>query len=153
VSIVAVTVYDIVLWIHVTAVVVAFGALFAYPIFLAVNARAPIGQRAGLHRAQIAFSQRVTGPVIGVILLAGIYLATDAELWDQAWIGISLLLLFVIAGLGATVLRKGEEALEATADAGDEAAYSRALAGVRRWTLITLALIVFVIFLMTTKPF
>lgn len=152
-SIFAVTLYDIVLWLHVTAVVVAFGTLFAYPVFLAVNARAPLAQRAGLHRAQIAFSKRVTGPAIGVILFAGIYLATDAELWDQAWVGISLLLLFVIAGLGSTVLRKGEEALEATADAGDEAAYSRALAGVRRWTLITLALIVFVIFLMTTKPF
>ena len=152
-SIFAVTLYDIVLWLHVTAVVVAFGTLFAYPVFLAVNARAPLAQRAGLHRAQIAFSKRVTGPAIGVILFAGIYLATDAELWDQAWVGISLPLLFVIAGLGATVLRKGEEALEATADAGDEAAYSRALAGVRRWTLITLALIVFVIFLMTTKPF
>ena len=149
----AVTFYEVVLWIHVTAVVVAFGALFAYPVFLAVNARAPLAERAALHRAQIAFSQRVTGPAVGVILLAGIYLATKAELWDQAWVGISLLLLFVIAGLGATVLRKGEEALEATADAGDGAAYSRALAGVRRWTLITLALIVFVIFLMTTKAF
>ena len=50
-------------------------------------------------------------------------------------------------------MRKGEEALEATADAGDEAGYGVALASVRRWTLITLALIVFVIFLMTTKPF
>lgn len=149
----AVTLYDVVVWIHVTAVVVAFGALFAYPIFLAVNARAPLGQRAGLHRAQIAFSKRVTGPAIAVILLAGIYLATDAELWDEAWVGISLLLLFVIAGLGATVLRRGEEALEATADAGDAAGYDRALAGVVRWTVITLALIVFVIFLMTTKPF
>jgi len=95
----------------------------------------------------------VTGPTIGVVLLAGIYLATDAELWDQAWVGISLLLLFVIAGLGATVLRKGEEALAATADAGDEAGYATALSTVRRWTLMTLALIVFVIFLMTTKPF
>ena len=152
-TVVAVTFYDVVLWIHVTAVVVAFGALFAYPIFLAVNARAPLAQRAGLHRAQITFSQRVTGPTIGVILLAGIYLATDAELWDQAWVGISLLLLFVIAGLGATVLRKGEEALAATADAGDEPGYATALATVRRWVLITLALIVFVIFLMTTKPF
>ena len=77
----------------------------------------------------------MTGPAIGVVLLAGIYLATDAELWDQAWVGISLLLLFVIAGLGATVLRKGEEALVATADAGDEAGYGAALATVRRWTL------------------
>ena len=151
--VIAVTLYDIVLWIHVTAVVVAFGALFAYPVFLAVNARAPLAQRAGLHRAQIAFSRRVTGPAIGVILLAGIYLATDAELWDQAWVGISLLLLFAIAGLGSTVLRRGEESLETTSAAGDEAAYAAALATVRTWTLITLAMIVFVLFLMTTKPF
>ena len=86
----AVTLYDLVVWIHVTAVVVGFGALFAYPVFLAVNARAPLAERAALHRAQIAFSQRVTGPAIGVILLAGIYLATKAKLWDQAWVGISL---------------------------------------------------------------
>ena len=151
--VVAVSLYSLVLWIHVTAAVVAFGALFAYPIFLAVNARAPLAQRANLHRGQIAFSKRVTGPAIGVVLLAGIYLATDGDWWDKAWTGISLLLLFVIAGLGSTVLRKGEEALEATADAGDEPGYAAALAGVRRWTVITLALIVLVIFLMTTKPF
>lgn len=149
----AVGLYDIALWIHVTAVVIAFGALFAYPVFLAVNARAPLPERAPLHRAQIAFSQRVTGPAIGVVLLAGIYLATKAKLWDQAWVGISLLLLFVIAGLGSTVLRKGEEQLEATAAGGDEPGYATALAAVRKWTLITLALIVVVTFLMTTQPF
>jgi cytochrome bd-type quinol oxidase subunit 2 len=149
----AVTFYDLVLWIHVTAVVVAFGALFAYPVFLAVNTRAPLAERAALHRAQIAFSQRVTGPAIGVILLAGIYLATKAKLWDQAWVDISFLLLFVIAGLGSTVLRKGEEQLEARAAGGDEPGYASALAIVRKWTLITLVLIVVVIFLMTTKPF
>jgi Predicted integral membrane protein (DUF2269) len=149
----AVSFYDVVVWIHVTAVVVAFGALFAYPVFLAVNARAPLAQRAALHRAQIAFSRRVTGPAIGVILLAGVYLATDAELWGKAWVGISFALLLVIAGLGSTVLRKGEERLEATAAGGDEPGYGAALAIVRKWTLITLALIVVVIFLMTTKPF
>ena len=149
----AVTLYDVVLWIHVTAVVVGFGALFAYPVFLAVNARAPIAERAALHRAQIAFSKNVTGPAIGVILLAGVYLATDAKLWDQAWVGISFALLLVIAGLGSTVLRRGEERLEATAGGGDEPGYGAALATVRTWTLVTLALIVVVIFLMTTKPF
>jgi Predicted integral membrane protein (DUF2269) len=149
----AVSLYSLVLWIHVTAVVTAFGALFAYPIFLAVNARAPIAQRAGLHRAQIAFSKRVTGPAIGVVLLAGVYLATDAKLWDQGWVGLSFVLLLVIAGLGATVLRRGEERLESTAAGTDEAGYAAALATVRTWTLITLALIVVAIFLMTTKPF
>ena len=117
--------------------VVAFGALFLYPVFLAVVAGAPIAQRATFPHAQIAFSKRVTGPTIGVILLAGVYLATDAELWSKVWVTVPFVLLFVIAGLGATLLRRGEEALAATSEAGDEAAYAAALATVRTWTYVT----------------
>jgi len=149
----AVQLYDVVLWLHITAVVVAFGALFAYPVFLAVNASAPLGERATLHRMQIAFSKRVTGPVIGVIFLAGVYLATDADVWSEAWVTSSLVLLFVIAGLGATVLRKGEESLLASAEAGDEPAYATALGTVQLWTFVTLALVVLTIFIMAAKPF
>ena len=59
----------------------------------------------------------------------------------------------MIAGLGGTVLRRGEEALVATSEAGDEAAYGAALATLRTWTYVTLALIVIAIFFMTAKPF
>jgi hypothetical protein len=149
----AVRFYDVVLWIHITAVVTAFGALFAYPIFLAVNARAPIAQRATFHRLQIAFSKHVTGPAIGVVLLAGVYMAFDAELWDEVWVTVPFVLLFVIAGLGSTVLRRGDERLEATADAGDEAGYASALGTARTWTYVLLALIVITIFFMAAKPF
>jgi Sec-independent protein secretion pathway component TatC len=149
----AVRFYDVVLWVHITAVVVAFGAMFAYPVFLAANARAPIAQRANLHRLQIAFSKRVTGPAIGVILLAGIYLASDADLWSKAWVTVPFVLLFVIAGLGSTVLRRGEERLVATAEEGDAAGYTTALGTVRTWIWVLLVLIVIVIFFMTAKPF
>ncbi len=44
--------YDVVLWVHITAVVTAFGPLFAYPLFLGHNAQAPLGQRAGFHRCR-----------------------------------------------------------------------------------------------------
>jgi hypothetical protein len=147
-----VTFYDVVLWVHITAVVTAFGALFAYPIFLAVNAKAPIAERAHLHRAQIAFSKRVTGPVIGVILIAGVYLASDHHLWSRAWVGIGLGLLVVVAGLGATVLRRGEERLLELAQTGQGDAYDDALGGVMRWTLVTVALVVLTVFLMSAKP-
>ena len=150
---VATTLYDVVLWVHITAVVIAFGALFAYPVFLAVVAKAPIAQRATFHHAQIAFSKRVTGPTIGVILLAGIYLATDADLWSETWVTVPFVLLFVIAGLGGTVLRRGEEALVATSEARDEAPYVAALATLRTWTYVTIALIVITIYFMTAKPF
>lgn len=145
--------YDVVLWLHITAVVTAFGALFAYPVFLVVNARAPIAQRVSLHRAQIAFSKRITGPGIGVVLLAGIYLATTAHLWSEPWVGVSFLLLIVIAGLGATVLRSGEERLVETAESGDEDGYAAALRTVQGLTYLTLVLIVVTIFVMTAKPF
>ena len=148
-----VSLYDVVLWLHITAVVVAFGALFAYPVFLVVNARAPLGERAALHRAQIAFSKRVTGPAIVVVLLAGAYLATDAEVWPEVWVTVPVVLLFVIAGLGATILRRGEERLVATAEAGDEAGYGATLARLRLWTAVTAALVVVAIFFMSAKPF
>jgi hypothetical protein len=148
-----VTFYDVVLWIHITAVVTAFGALFAYPVFLAVNAKAPLAERASFHRLQIAFSKRVTGPMIVVVLLAGIYLASDAHLWSQAWVIVGLVLLGVIAGLGATVLRRNERRLIACSEGGDEAGYAAALGSVQIWTAVTLVLIVVTIFFMTAKPF
>src|SRR3978361_569559 len=120
--------YDVVLWIHVTAVVTAFGALFAYPVFLALNARAPLTQRAPSHRLQIGFSKRITGPVIVVVLLAGVYMATDAHLWSQTWVTVPLVMLIIIAGLGATVLRRNEELMVTTSEAGDAAGYGTALA-------------------------
>jgi Predicted integral membrane protein (DUF2269) len=145
--------YDLVLWAHVTAALAAFGALFAYPVFLSVNARAPISERAGLHRLQIAFSKRVTGPAIGVVLVAGIYMASDAHLWSQTWVVVGLVLLSVIATLGITVLRRGEEGLMASAEAGDEAGYAKTLATLRAWTAVTIVLIVVTVFFMTAKPF
>jgi hypothetical protein len=148
-----ITFYDVVLWIHITSVIAAFGALFGYPVFLAVNAKAPIAQRANFHRLQIAFSKRITGPAIAVVLLAGVYLATDAHLWSETWVVVPFVLLFVIAGLGATVLRRGEESLIAASEAGDEAGYAARLSVVRSWTLVTIGLIVVTIFFMTAKPF
>ena len=145
--------YDVVLWVHITAVVIAFGALFAYPVMLAANARAPLAERAGLHRAQIAFSKTVTGPVIGLVLLAGIYLATDRSYWSEVWVTVPLVILFVVAGLGATVLRRAEEGLIAASEAGDEAGYGTALGSAKQWTLIVAGLIVVAIFFMTAKPF
>lgn len=147
------TLYDVILWIHITAVFAAFGTLFAYPVFLAVNAKAPLSQRANFHRLQIAFSKRITGPAIGVVLAAGVYLASDAHLWSQAWVPVGLVLLVVIAGLGATVLRKGELALIAASESGTEEDYAGVLSRVSRWTLLTIALIAFTVFDMTAKPF
>jgi hypothetical protein len=66
---------------------------------------------------------------------------------------VPFVLLLVIAGLGSTVLRRGEEKLIETAEAGDDAGYASTLATVRTWVWVLLALIVITIFVMTAKPF
>lgn len=149
----AVVFYNVIKWLHITAVVAAFGPLFAYPVLLAVAVKVPLGQRVALHRAQIEVSKKITGPVIGVILLAGIYLATDRKLWSEFYVSASFVMLLIIAGLGATILRRNEERLVDFADAGNEDGYASALSTLRLWTLFTIALVVLTIYLMTAKPF
>jgi hypothetical protein len=66
---------------------------------------------------------------------------------------VPLVILFVVAGLGATVLRRAEEGMAANAENGDEAGYAAALGTARMWTYTIGALIVVAIFFMTAKPF
>lgn len=151
-AVLAITFYDTVLWVHILAVVVAFGAIFAYPVFLGVNAKEPLAQRGALHRQQIAFSKKVTGPVIGVVLLAGIYLAADRDYFSKVWVTVPLILLFVVAGLGSTVLRQAEVGMLAASESGDEPGYATALAAAKQWTLAIIALVVVAMFFMAVKP-
>jgi hypothetical protein len=61
--------------------------------------------------------------------------------------------LIVIAGLGATALRRNEELMVATSEAGDAAGDATALAAARPGNYVTPALIVITIFFMAAKPF
>jgi hypothetical protein len=63
----AVTFYSCVLFLHIVAVVVAFGGLFALPLLLGPGG--PDGARL------VALMQRVVNPAGAVVLLAGLYLA------------------------------------------------------------------------------
>ena len=73
----AVTAQDVVLAIHISAVVIGFGVTFAYPLFFAVLSNVPLAHRASFHRAQEFVGQRLISPALVVIIGAGAYLATD----------------------------------------------------------------------------
>jgi hypothetical protein len=82
-----------------------------------------------------------------------VYLASEAHLWSQAWVTVGFILLLVIAGLGATVLRANEKRLVETSEAEDQVGYEATLSTLRIWTLVTITLIVITIFLMSARPF
>jgi hypothetical protein len=100
----AASAYEIVLAIHVMAVVVAFGVTFAYPIIFAVGARYGPSSLPVLHRIEYTIERRLINPGLGVVLVAGIYLASDGHQWGQFFVGWGLATVIVIGALVGSVM-------------------------------------------------
>jgi hypothetical protein len=96
---------DLVLAVHIAAVVVGFGVSFAYPVMYAVVRRSDPRALPGLHRTQIAVGQRITGTALGVIILAGLYLAAHDHAFGRLWVLGAIAVALVIGLLGALVIR------------------------------------------------
>ncbi len=158
----AIRFYDVVLAVHVLAVVIAFGVTFAYPVLMSyVRAKQPHAM-AAFHTAQDEIGKKVITPGMVVVLIAGIYLASDADLWDRSWVSGPMLILIVLFGLGGAFFSPQERKLadlaqrDIAAAAGAkvefsaeyEALYSR----VRTVGLVAAGLVVLAVFLMVAKP-
>jgi uncharacterized membrane protein len=143
-----VTFYSVVVWVHVLAVVVAFGGVFAYPVLGGALRRA--GAVAAFHNANVLLWSRVVTPAMVVVLVAGVYLASDADAWSEAWVSLGLLglvALFAIAGV-ATGWERRAAALAESGDAG----YDEVAGRLRLAVAAAMALVTIVLFLMLVKP-
>ena len=159
----AVSFYDVVLWLHVRAVVVGFGSTFAYGIFLAVAGRSAPRSMPGLLRAMQA-NDRSLVTIGGVlVLVTGIYLAaTQWEFSDFfiAWgIVAVLVLLGLVHGYFIPNERRGQAAAERDiaaaggeeVDFGDD--FKRANGRLAMMGTIAGLIIVLTIYVMVAKPF
>ncbi|HEV3069887.1 MAG TPA: DUF2269 family protein [Solirubrobacteraceae bacterium] len=96
----ALLLYEVVLALHIAAVVMAFGVTFAYPIIFTVISRQDPRALAALHRAELAVGQRLIQPGLVVVLAAGIYLASKLEVWSSFYIQWGMGAVIVLGGLG-----------------------------------------------------
>jgi uncharacterized membrane protein len=155
--------YSFVLFVHIAAVVLAFGVTFSFPIVLTVARRRYERHMGFYHRVQALIGSRLIGPLGGVVLLAGLYLAIKGPYeFGDPWIGITMVLLLIILGLGGGYMGPREERLAEMAErdvaANPEGAvsfgqdYERLFAQVRNVNLVLNALVLIAIFLMVTKP-
>jgi uncharacterized membrane protein len=162
---VAITGYEIGLFLHVTAVVLAFGPTFGYAFFQAVTERTNPRGVPTMWRATEAASKYLVNPAGLVVLLAGLYLVIDGDSpWEfsDAFVGVGIVAILILLGLvGAVFTPQGRRAMELAerdiAAAGDgDIEFSD-----EYWTVSkriaqvgTLAGIVIVvtIFFMTVKP-
>jgi len=117
-SVLAVTGYDVIMAVHIIAVVVAFGWTFALPVVYAVAAnRDPRGLPL-LHRIEFTVFRWVLNPALTVVLAAGIYLASDGHHWSEFFVQWGFAAIVVIGGLVGSVLMPAAKRAEA-AIAGD----------------------------------
>jgi hypothetical protein len=100
----AASLYEVVLAIHIMAVVVAFGVVFAYPIMFAVAARHDPRGLPLLHRVEYTIERLLINPGLGLVLLAGIYLASKGHYWSDFFVQWGLAAVIVIGGLIGAVM-------------------------------------------------
>lgn len=107
--------HDAILAVHILAVVVAFGVTFSYPVFAVIGNREKRMMPA-LHRAQALISRVVISPGLLVILLAGIYLASNEHQWSKFYVQWGLAAVVVLGALEGAVVLPRERRLAELAD-------------------------------------
>jgi hypothetical protein len=96
----AASLFEVVLAIHIIAVVVAFGVTFAYPIMFTVAARQDPRGLPLMHRVEYTTERYLLNPGLLLVLAAGVYLASKGHFWSDFFVQWGLAAVVVI---GATV--------------------------------------------------
>ncbi len=126
----AVAFWQVILALHIVAVVAAFGVTFAYPVIFAVGVR--IDRRAipWFHRVQVQVGRRLLNPALLVVILAGVYLASKLHQWHAFYVQWGIGVALVIGGLEGAFMMPRERKLADLAERDIE----RAGAGEVTWS-------------------
>lgn len=158
----AVTGYDIGLFIHVAAVVLAFGPTFGFAFFQAVSERTNPRGVPAMWRATEMTSKFLVMPAAILALATGLYLTIDLWEFSDLFVNVGLVAIIVLLGLvggffnpqGRKAMSLAEHDIEA-AGAGEVALSDEYWAVSKRIAQVgTLAgiIILVTIFFMTVKP-
>lgn len=155
----AVTAYEVSVFIHVTAVVVGFGATFAESVMFPVAMKLDRRHLPYVHAVQLAINRFLALPATAVIVVTGFYQVADGnwslgDFWISATLGIVVVLVFLNLlyfipadqRLQPMVIRE----LESGGDLSEE--YQRRARAEGIMGAVAGLLVVAAIFLMVAKP-
>jgi len=163
---VAVTSFDVSLFLHITAVMVGFGSTFAEAIMFPVALRTNVRYLPYVHRLQLAINQWLASPALLVVLATGFYQVSDRDFdLGDFWLSATLTIVIVISALlggyfipadrklapmvEAEIAAAGDRELT-LADLSDEYQRRARMEGIVG--TITGILLVVAVYLMVTKP-
>jgi hypothetical protein len=155
--------YDVVLSVHIMAIVIAFGVIFAYPILGMYVTREHPRMLPVLYAAQDRLGRFLITPAATVALLAGFYLASDRDYMGKVWVVVPLVILIAVMGLGGAFFppnqrRAGELAARDVSAAGPDGPvtlspeYTALAARIAKVGALSSFLVLVAIFFMAAKP-
>jgi hypothetical protein len=112
----AVTFFEVVLSVHIMAVVFAFGATFAYPVLLGTVGKADSRALPALYKAIHAISRIVIMPGLAVVVICGIYLASKLHVWSEFYVQWGIGVAVVIGAVEGMFISPNEKRLMEAAD-------------------------------------
>jgi hypothetical protein len=159
----AVTSYEFSLFLHLTALVVGFGATFAEAIMFPVAMSMDKRNLPYLHRLQRAINTWLATPGLLLVLATGLYQTSDADFdYGDFWLSATMTIVLILGGLLGAYFIPEDRRLEAMAARdiaasgdGEVQLSEEYLRRSRREGIvggITGLLIVVAIYLMVTKP-
>ena len=157
----AVSFYDVALFFHILAVVLAFGPTFAYGVFIAFATREGGSAVPPVGRAIVAWDRLAGTLGMTVVLLSGLYLVSDGP-WEASdffvsWGFLAILILFgLVHGFFAPRTRQAVQLAERDLGSGggklsDE--FDELSAKISKVGGIAGLIVVLTIYVMTAKPF
>jgi uncharacterized membrane protein len=153
--------YKIVLFLHILAVVLAFGPTFGYAFFFSVAPQYPQATPAILAGVQ-KVDRYLVNPGMVVLLLAGIGLLSASDgAWDASdvFVAVGFVAIFALFGLQHGFFqpqtRKAKELAERDLEAGDTLSpeFEAVSQGLSKVGSLAGIIVVVTIFFMTYKPF
>jgi Predicted integral membrane protein (DUF2269) len=158
-----VTFYNLVLFVHIAAAIVAFGVTFAYPIIVPALRPKDLSAAPWFHRAQGKVGKLLITPAATLTLLSGLYLVWKGvyEMGD-AFVGAGIAIIVFLLGLGGAFFSRKEDKLVQLAERDLAAGlgadgklseeYERTLGQVAAVGGLASLLVLVAVFLMVVKP-
>jgi hypothetical protein len=106
------TLYALILFVHIASAFFLFAGLTLQWMAFSVLRRGAGAAHTCQWVRLAAFSARLYGPSIGLVILSGGYLGSALKAWNQAWLPGSFLALLVIGAIGVAISEPRVRALQ-----------------------------------------
>jgi len=159
----SISTYTISVWIHVSAVVIGFGATFAGAVAFPLALRAYPRHLPFVHHLSLAINRRLATPALVIVIVTGFYQVSKGN-WKMSsfWISATLLIAIALGGLIGAYFVPTDRKLAALAEREVAAAGGGAFSPSEEYARLSQregtigavvgVLIVVALFLMITKP-